>query len=131
MAVVGWKMSFGIFDAFSRGQADMTWYFMPGARRWHMSKLYYAFLYFVVIVGILTVITNGARPPTFILDMLAFLSAFVMGAYSLLLIGTNNLLLPKRLRPNIVINLILLAGTVFYLGGLFYSLFVLGKIPSG
>jgi hypothetical protein len=131
MAVVGWKMSFGIFDAFSRGQADMTWYFMPGARRWHMSKLYYAFLYFVVVVGILTVITNGARPPTFILDMLAFLSAFVMGAYSLLLIGTNNLLLPKRLRPNIMINLILLAGAVFYLGGLFYSLFVLGKIPSG
>ena len=34
MGVVGWKMSFGIFDAFSRGQADMTWYFVPAARRW-------------------------------------------------------------------------------------------------
>ena len=131
MAVVGWKMSFGIFDAFSRGQADMTWYFFGPARRWHMSKLYYVFLYFVVVVGIITILTNGARPPTFILDVLAFLSAFVMGAYSLLLLGTNNLLLPRRIRPNPVTNVILAAGAVFYLGGLFYCLFVLGKIPSG
>jgi hypothetical protein len=131
MAVVGWKMSFGIFDAFSRGQADMTWYFWPGARRIHMSKLYYGFLYFVVVFGIGVLWINQANPPTFILDMLAFMSAFAMGAYALLLLATNNLLLPKEIRPGIVSNAIMALGAVFYLGGLFYSLIFLGKIPSG
>jgi hypothetical protein len=131
MAVVGMKMSFGIFDAFSRGQADMTWYFMPGARRWHMSKWYYAFLYFVVGVGIITVLLGTERGPTFILDMLAFLSAFVMGAYCVLLLAVNNFVLPKAVRPNLLTNAVVAFGAVFYLSGLFYSLFVLGKIPSG
>ncbi len=131
MAVVGWKMSFGIFDAFARGQADMTYYFVPASRRWSMSRLYYAFLYFVVVFGILVVWLNSASAPTLILDMLAFLSAFVMGAYCLLLLGTNNLLLPKGIRPGVINNLVVAAGAVFYLAGLFYSVLFLGKIPSG
>jgi hypothetical protein len=131
MGVVGWKMSFGIFDAFARGQADMTWYFWPGARRWHMSKLYYGFLYFVVVFGLGVLWINQANPPAFILDMLAFMSAFAMGAYSLPLLATNNMLLPKPIRPGMVSNAIMAFGAVFYLGGLFYSLIFLGRIPSG
>ena len=32
IAIVGWKASVGLFDAFARGQSDMTYYFMPGAK---------------------------------------------------------------------------------------------------
>jgi hypothetical protein len=130
MAVIGLKMSFGIFDAFARGQADMTWYFMPGARRWHMSKWYYAFLYFVVVVGIVTVILGAHEGPEFILNILAFLSSFVMGAYCVLLLAVNNFVLPKAIRPNMLVNAVIAFGAAFYLGGLFYSLFVLGALPD-
>ncbi len=130
IGVVGFKMSFGIFDAFARGQADMTWYFAPGARRWHMSKWYYAFLYFVVVVGIIMVLLGSAAGPGFLLDMLAFLSSLVMGSYSLLLLAVNNFVLPKKIRPNLLTNVVLAAGAVFYLGGLFYSVFVLGAVPD-
>jgi hypothetical protein len=43
---------------------------------------------------------------------LAFLSTFVIGTYGLLL--TNNMLLPRKIRPNIVISVILGLGAVFY-----------------
>lgn len=131
VAIVGWKMTFGIFDAFSRGQADMTYYFVPGARRWSMSKIYYGFLWGVIGFGILTLLVGPPRGPAFILDTLAFLSAFVMGAYSLLLLFTNNRLLPRPLRPGWLTNLLLGVASVFYLGGLFYSVLFLGAIPKG
>src|SRR3712207_9489899 len=38
ISVIGWKMTFGIFDAFSRGQADMTYYFIRPTRRFGFSK---------------------------------------------------------------------------------------------
>ena len=40
IAVVGFKASIGLFDAFARGQSDMTYYFMPGAKRFKMAQLY-------------------------------------------------------------------------------------------
>ncbi len=61
---------------------------------------------------------------------MAFLSTFVMGAYCLLLLLTNNMLLPKKIRPNIVISVILGLGAVFYLGLLFYSLAAYGALPD-
>lgn len=130
IGVVGFKMSFGIFDAFARGQADMTWYFLPNARRWHMSKWYYVFLYFVVVVGIIMVLLGSASGPGFMLDMLAFLSSLVMGSYCLLLLAVNNYVLPKKIRPNMLTNAVLTVGALFYLGGLFYSVLVLGAIPD-
>ena len=59
---------------------------------------------------------------------MAFLSTFVMGAYCLLL--TNNMLLPRKIRPNIVISVILAFGALFYLGLLFYSIFAYGALPD-
>jgi hypothetical protein len=50
-----------------------------------------------------------------------------MGAYCLLL--TNNMLLPRKIRPNIVISVIL-AGALIYLGLLFYSIFAYGALPD-
>jgi capsular polysaccharide biosynthesis protein len=51
-----------------------------------------------------------------------------MGAYCLLLLGTNNLLLPKPIRPNIIINIVLAFAAVFYLFGLIYSYLRFGAI---
>ena len=66
--------------------------------------------------------------PAAILDILAVLSTFAMGAYCLLLLGTNNLLLPKKIRPNIFINILLAFAALFYLGMLAYSYFRFGVI---
>lgn len=66
--------------------------------------------------------------PSAILGVLAFLSTFVIGTYGLLL--TNNLLLPGKIRPNIVISVILAFGGLFYLGLLFYSIFAYGALPD-
>jgi hypothetical protein len=40
------------------------------------------------------------------------------------------MLLPRKIRPNIVISVILGFGAVFYLGLLFYSLFAYGALPD-
>jgi len=130
ISVIGWKMSFGIFDAFSRGQADMTYYFVRPTQRLGMNRLYFVFLWFVILFGIAMVFVTGDEDgPAGILDILSFLSTFAMGAYCLLLLGTNNMLLPKKIRPNIIINILLAFAAVFYLGGLFISLFYFGALP--
>jgi hypothetical protein len=48
----------------------------------------------------------------------------------MLLLLTNNMLLPNRIRPNIGINIALGFGAVFYLGLLFYSIFAYGALPD-
>jgi len=130
ISVIGWKMTFGIFDAFSRGQADMTYYFIRPTQRFGMNRLYFAFLWFLILFGIAMLFVTGEEDgPAAILDMLAFLSTFAMGAYCLLLLGTNNMLLPRKIRPNIFINILLVLAAIFYLGGLSISLFYFGAIP--
>jgi hypothetical protein len=62
--------------------------------------------------------------------MLAFLSAFVMGAYCLVLLVTNKKLLPKKLQPGAVSTVALVLGAIIYLGGLFVSLAVFGALPD-
>ncbi len=131
MGIVGWKMSFGIFDAFSRGQADMTWYFVSAARRWSMSRWYYVYLYFVCAVAIIVVLVNQGRPATFLLNILAFMSPFIMGAYCPVLLWVNNRFLPKALRPNPIVSVIVFVGFLFYWGGLLASLLIFQAIPSG
>ena len=66
--------------------------------------------------------------PSAILGVLAFLSTFVIGTYALLL--TNNMLLPRKIRPNVVISVILGLGAVFYLRLLFYSILAYGALPD-
>jgi hypothetical protein len=129
IAVIGWKMTFGIFDAFSRGQADMSFYFIGPLRRLGMNRLYFAFLWFLILFGIAMLFVTGEEDgPAAILDILAVLSTFAMGAYCLLLLGTNNLLLPKKIRPNIITNILLAFAALFYLGMLAYSYFRFGVI---
>lgn len=129
IAVIGWKMSLGIYDAFSRGQADMTYYFIPSTQRFGMNKIYFVFLWVLVAFGIVMLFVTGEEDgPAAILDILSVLSTFAMGSYCLLLLATNNTLLPKKIRPGIITNILLAFAAVFYLGMLAYSYFAFGAI---
>jgi hypothetical protein len=131
IALVGFKASVGLFDAFARGQADMTYYFLPGAKRFKMSILYALYLWGVVIFGIIILLFGPADGPTAILDILAFLSAFVMGAYCLTLAAVNNKNLPPKLRPHWLITVILVLGGIGYLTAIMYSVLKYGVSDIG
>jgi hypothetical protein len=126
IALIGLNATLGLFDSFSKGQADMIYYFVPGAKRFSMSHIYAAFLWGVIIFGILILLFGPADGPEAILDTLAFLSSFAMGTYCIVLLLTNNRLLPKPIRPGIGRNLIIGFGGLFYLGMLFYSVAAFG-----
>jgi hypothetical protein len=128
IALIGLNATLGLFDSFSRGQADMTYNFVPGAKRLRMSHLYAGFLWGVIIFGILILLFGPADGPSGILDTLAFLSTFAMGAYCVTLLLVNNRMLPKPIRPKWWSNVIIGFGAVFYLGMLFYSLFAFGVV---
>jgi hypothetical protein len=108
----------------------MTYNFVRGAKRFRLSHLYAAFLWGVIIFGILILLFGPADGPASILDTLSFLSAFAMGAYCIVLLLVNNRLLPKPIRPNLLINLVIGFGAVFYLGMLFFCLFKYGVVVS-
>ncbi|GIH77482.1 Nramp family divalent metal transporter [Planobispora longispora] len=128
IALIGLNATLGLFDSFSRGQADMTHNFVPGAKKVKLSHLYAGFLWGVIIFGILILLFGPADGPSGILDTLAFLSTFAMGAYCVTLLLVNNRMLPKPIRPRWWTNLIIGFGAFFYLGMLFYSLFAFGVV---
>jgi hypothetical protein len=135
IGIVGWKLSFGIFDALARGNSDMTYFFVPRVRKYGMSRIYLTYVWIAVAAGI-TVLTlvgleimGNEDGPGFILNTLAFLSAFVMGAYCILLLFTNNML-PKKIRPKLWTNLALAAAATLYLGGIAWSLIGYGALPD-
>jgi hypothetical protein len=131
IALVGFKASVGLFDAFARGQSDMTYYFLPGAKRLKMSYLYGLYLWFVIIFGIIILNFGPADGPTGILDILAFLSAFVMGAYCLTLAVVNNKNLPKKIRPHWFFTVVLVLGGIGYLTAIMYSVIKYGVSDIG
>jgi len=131
IAIVGWKASVGLFDAFARGQSDMTYYFMPGAKRFKMAHLYGLFLWGVIIFGILIINFGPVDGPTGILNVLAFMSTFIMGAYCLTLAAVNRRNLPKKIRPNPIITVLLVLGGIAYLGMLLYSTIKFGVTDLG
>ncbi|SJZ34325.1 hypothetical protein SAMN02745673_00005 [Marinactinospora thermotolerans DSM 45154] len=130
IALIGLNATLGLFDSFSRGQADMTYFFVPGAKRFSISKLYGFFLWGLIAFGIAVLLFGPADGPAAILDTLAFLSTFAMGAYCVVLLLVNNITLPKPIRPGIVSNVIIAFAALFYLGALFYSLFAYGVVVS-
>jgi hypothetical protein len=131
ISIVGWKASVGLFDAFARGQSDMTYYFLPGAKKLKLSYLYGVFLWFVIIFGILIINFGPVDGPTAILNVLAFFSAFVMGAYCLVLAAVNRRNLPRKIRPNWIITVVLVLGGLTYLFMLFYSWIKFGVTDLG
>jgi hypothetical protein len=131
IAIVGWKASVGLFDAFARGQSDMAYYFAPGAKKLKMAHLYAIFLWFVIIFGVLIINFGPVDGPTGILNVLAFLSTFVMGAYCLVLAAVNRRNLPKKLRPHPIITVVLVLGGIAYIGMLLYSTIKFGVTDLG
>jgi hypothetical protein len=131
ISLIGLNATLGLFDSFSRGQADMTYFHVKGAKRFKMSQLYAGFLWGVITFGILILLFGPADGPSGILDILAFLSTFAMGAYCVTLLLVNNRMLPKPIRPKWWSNVIIGFGAVFYLGMLFYSLIVFGVADLG
>jgi hypothetical protein len=131
IAIVGWKASVGLFDAFARGQSDMTYYFVPGAKRFKMAYLYGAFLWGVILFGVLIINFGPVDGPTGILNVLAFMSTFIMGAYCLTLAAVNRRCLPKKIRPNPIITVLLVLGGIAYLGLLLYSTIKFGVTDLG
>ena len=128
IALIGLNATFGLFDAFSRGQSDMTYFFIPGMRRFRMSHIYAAFLWGVIIFGIIILNFGPADGPSAVLDTLAFLSTFAMGAYCVVLLLVNNRMLPKPIRPNWLSNGAIALGAVFYLGMLIFSIVQYGVV---
>lgn len=128
IALIGLNATLGLFDSFSRGQADMTYNHIPGAKRFRLSHLYAGFLWGVITFGIMILLFGPADGPSGILDILAFLSSFAMGAYCVTLLLVNNRMLPKPIRPKWWSNAIIGFGAVFYLGMLFYSLVRFGVV---
>jgi hypothetical protein len=128
IALIGLNATLGLFDSFSRGQADMTYHFVPGAKRFKMSYLYAMFLWGVILFGIVILLFGPADGPSGILDTLAFLSTFAMGAYCVVLLLVNNRMLPKPIRPKLWTNIVIGFGAVFYLGMLLYSLIAFGAV---
>jgi hypothetical protein len=131
IAIVGFKASIGLFDAFARGQSDMSYFFLPGAKRFKMAQLYAMYLWGVIIFGVIILNFGPADGPTGILDILAFLSTFVMGAYCLVLAACNRRNLPEKIRPHMAITVILILGGIGYLAALFYSLIKFGVTDLG
>jgi hypothetical protein len=131
IALIGLNATLGLFDSFARGQSDMTYHFIPGAKRFRMAHLYSGFLWGLIIFGICILLWGPADGPTAILDTLAFLSTFAMGSYCIVLLLVNNRMLPKPIRPKIWTNFIIGFGAVFYLGMLFYSMIRFGVTDLG
>jgi hypothetical protein len=135
IGIIGWKLSFGIFDALARGNADMTYYFVPRIRRFGISRIYLTYLWVAVAAGtiVLTLVGLGLMGnedgPGFLLNILAFLSSFVMGAYCILLLFTNNML-PRKIRPKLWTNIALGFAAFMYLGGIAASLIFFGALPD-
>jgi hypothetical protein len=131
ISIVGWKASVGLFDAFARGQSDMTYYFVPGAKKFKMAHLYGLFLWGVIIFGVIIINFGPVDGPTGILNVLAFMSTFIMGAYCLTLAAVNRRCLPKRIRPNPIVTVVLVLGGIAYLGMLLYSTIKFGVTDLG
>lgn len=131
ISLIGLNATLGLFDSFSRGQADMVFNNVKGAKKLGMARLYGLFLWGVVIFGIIIVNWGPADGPTAVLDILAFLSTFAMGAYCVTLLLVNNRILPKPIRPGIVPNVVIGLGALFYLGMLFYSMVRFGVTDMG
>ena len=131
IAIVGFKASIGLFDAFARGQSDMSYFFLPGAKRFKIAQLYAMYLWGVILFGVIILNFGPADGPTGILDILAFLSTFVMGAYCLTLAVCNRTNLPEKIRPHMAITVVLILGGLGYLAALFYSLIKFGVTDLG
>jgi len=97
--------------------------------KYSMSKLYWFYLYAVMVFAIGVLLTMGATDgPAFILNIMAAMSTLSMGLYCLLLLICNTKFLPKEIRPGWITRIMLCVGVALYWGGFFYCWFAFGTI---
>ena len=88
-------------------------------RRISLSHLYYGLILGVVLISALFL---PFRQPLTLLTISAVLGALTMAIYTPVLFYLNNFRLPRALRPGIVTNVFILAGSVFYI---YFSVFII------
>jgi len=122
-----WNTGFGVYDGYARGQADVIYYNLPAARRLHLSKWYYIFLYGTLIPACAAFFI--VEKPLVLVTVGTWLSAFSMAFYCPILAYVTRRLLPEDLRPRWIHTIWLLFGTAFYWGMILYSLSI-GAVPK-
>ncbi len=110
-----------VIDAFTRIVSDIIYvnsrtgpfkkFFSP-VRKISLSHLYYGLILGIVL---LSAVFLSFRQPLVLLTISAVLGALTMAIYTPVLFYLNNFKLPRALRPGIITNVFLLAGSVFYL----------------
>lgn len=124
-----WDTALSVFDGFSRGEADMLYFFVPGAKKLPLRYWYYVFLYIWLALGSVVIFLVK---PYVILVTGTSLAAIIMGLYCPTLAYMNFRMLPKEIARRNWIDwlalIFLLVGTVFYLGPSTYAALIKAKI---
>lgn len=79
----------------------------------HLPKIYYSFLWFQILAGIIIFLLNIGQP-FFLLTISAVINAFAMFVYIIFLIWLNLKKLEKPIRPSLVRILILTVSFLFF-----------------
>jgi hypothetical protein len=122
-AVSLFAAALGIVDYVSRLVADVVRVgYTEGSRRWTESRLYFAVVWTMVIVGSL-ILLAGFDQPLVLVTISTVLGGFIMFVYSSLLVLTNRRYLPRELklrgyRLGIIAFAILLLGTTSVIVGI-------------
>jgi len=122
-----WNTGLAVYDGYARGQADLVYNNLPSARRIHLSKWYYIFLYGTMLPACVAFFM--VEKPLTLLTIGTWLAAFAMAFYCPLLGYITRKILPKELRPSWVHTLWLFIGTVFYWSMILYCLMI-GAVPK-
>lgn len=93
----------GVLDAVSRISCDIVKVnFLRENDNWSLSKLYFAFLWGEIAVGVVILMIPGFDQPLFLLQTSAAMNGGVMLIYSLLLLYMNNKILSRKLSMSAV-----------------------------
>jgi len=111
---------FGLMDAVSRVITDNFWIASRGVRKWAKDdprRVYYAVLYLLFTIALILLIGSikfGWAKPYGIAATGANLGLFALTVAYPLQIIVNYRFLPKELRPNVVITILLFLGMIYY-----------------
>ncbi len=119
-----------VIDAFTRIVSDILYVNSKTGpfKEWlaPISKISLSHLYYGLILGIVFISAAFLpfKQPLMLLTISAVLGGLTMAIYTPVLFYLNNFRLPKELRPGIITNFFMLAGSVFYL---VFSVFIILK----
>ncbi len=79
----------------------------------HLSKIYYSFLWFQILFGVIIFLLNIGQP-FLLLTISALINAFAMFAYILLTLWLNMRKLEKPIRPSLIRIVAMIAAFIFF-----------------